>query len=159
MSSDDLAFLNDVLAAQAAPATTASAGGATDRQVNGHSDTVPSNGNEARQAPDLASLQPILQALKISASSEADLENMSDETISALLEKLDEANLVTDGLESRLDQLLGELDGMLENLETSNPDAVEKEIESSVHDVAETVADAKEDIVDGQLVNHEKDEI
>lgn len=157
MSSDDLAFLNDVLATQAASST---AGGAHQPQVNGHNDdtTKATNNSEAKQAvPDLASLQPILQALKISASSDADLENMSDETISALLEKLDEANLVTDGLESRLDQLLGDLDGMLESLESSNPDAVEREIEESVSQIVESTDDAKDDTVNGQLVNHAKD--
>ena len=157
MSSDDLAFLNEVLATPSSSAH--STGGGAAPQVNGQTTTSSNNvNNESKQAPaDLASLQPLLQALKISASSEADLENMSDETISALLEKLDEANLVSDGLESRLDQLLGDLDGMLENLESSNPDAVEREIEVSVAEVVETVEDRKEDTVNGQLVNHAKD--
>jgi hypothetical protein len=157
MSNDDLAFLNDVLGSQAAPSNSSStgAGGGTAGQVNGSSSNTNDTPQPARsQTADLGSLQPILQALKISTTSEQDLENMSDETISAMLEKLDEANLVTDGLESRLDQLLGQLDGMLESLETSSADEVEQEIEHSVQEVEEGLKEQEENIVNGQLVNH-----
>lgn len=155
MSSDDLAFLNDTLASQAA-SNNGGSGGASSHQVNGNSQTGVAIA-ESNQVPDLASLQPILQALKISSASEEDPENMSDEAISALLDKLDEANMVTDGLESRLDQLLGQLDGMLENLETSTAEVVEQKIELSVQEAEEGANDAKEDIVNGQIVNHKGD--
>lgn len=157
MANDDLAFLNDVLAGQGSNASAdADAGGAP--QTNGQtsdsaSESIPRPPAQAG-VPDLASLQPILQALKISASSEEDLANMSDESISALLAKLDEANLVTDGLESRLDQLLGQLDGMLESLESSTADVVEQEIEVSVREVETGRADVEDNVVNGQIVNH-----
>lgn len=163
MSTDDLAFLNDVLGSQAAPPNSSgddgADGGADGRQVNGG--TITSNDSSAapghQQTPNLASLQPILQALKISAISEEDLANMSDDSISAMLAKLDEANLVTDGLESRLDQLLGQLDGMLENLETSSADEVEQEIEASVTEVQSGRIDEQDNVVNGQIVNHKEE--
>lgn len=156
MSSDDLAFLNDVLASQAAPPAPSSsdtAGGAG--QLNGHSSST--DDTATKQTSDVASLQPILQALKISVTSEEDMANMSDESIAAMLAKLDEANLVTDGLESRLDQLLGQLDGMLENLETSSADVVEREIETSVLEVESGRIDEQDNVVNGQIVNHKLD--
>jgi len=161
MSSDDLAFLNQVLGT---PTTSTNASSSTISgagQANGHTDGQSNTGNDDQSkkasASDLASLQPILEALKVSASSEEDLENMSEESINALLAKLEEADLVTDGLESRLDQLLGELDGMLESLETSSADAVETKIEETVED-ERALKPHGEDVMNGKLVNHKADE-
>lgn len=157
MANDDLAFLNGILASQGNSSADAAAAGGGAPQANGQAsadDTTATQTSALGSVPDMASLQPILQALKISAGSEEDLANMSDESISALLAKLDEANTVTDGLESRLDHLLGQLDGMLESLESSNADAVEQEIEVSVQENEAGRANEEDSVVNGQMVNH-----
>lgn len=173
MANDDLSYLNGVLGAP----STANNAGPGNNQVSGAStasssaaaasDTTTTttaaegvNGNvtasDALQSPlDMTSLQPILQALKVSLSNDEEFENMSDESISALLAKLDNADLVTDGLENRLDQLLGELDGMLESLESSSADGVEKEIEDAVNKSSKDSSSTTGDVLeDGKLVNH-----
>jgi hypothetical protein len=158
MSNDDLAFLNQVLSTSTASTTAPSATSSGAGQTNGvrHSTR---DGDQSKKAsvPDLTSLQPVLEASKVSASSEEDLQNMSEESIDALLAKLEEADLVTDGIESRLDQLLGELDGMLESLETSNADVVEAKIEETVQE-ERILKPHDEDIVDGKLVNHKSEQ-
>lgn len=162
MAANDLDFLNDVLSAHGsssdaanadADAGRASAGGAPEGDGQTSTSTTTAGTLAKDSVSDMSSLQPILQALKISAGPEGDLATMSDESISAMLAKLEEANLVTDGLESRLDQLLGQLDGMLESLETSTADVVEQEIESSVEEVETGRAGEEDNVVNGHIVN------
>lgn len=73
----------------------------------------------------MAALQPILDALKAADTQDVsnadgvdvDLSQLDEASIKAMLDKLDMAGKAADGIEARLDSLLGELDGMLEGLE------------------------------------------
>ncbi|KAH8119744.1 hypothetical protein DFH11DRAFT_1539030 [Phellopilus nigrolimitatus] len=46
----------------------------------------------------------------------------ADRNLAELLEQLERADFVARGVENRLDLLLGQLDGMVEGLETSQPE-------------------------------------
>ena len=63
------------------------------------------------------SLQPLLDALAVSSISEEDLNALDDSSVTALLQKIDQADHVSAEMEKRLDNLLGDLDGLLESLE------------------------------------------
>ena len=107
--SDDLDYLNDILNKPAASSASS----------NGVSTTT--------SAPplDMAALKPILDALKAAnGTSDDDLSQLDEASIGTMLAKLDQAGVAADGIEARLDSLLGELDGMLEGLETLQPSSV-----------------------------------
>ncbi|CAD6585224.1 MAG: hypothetical protein CYPHOPRED_002995, partial [Cyphobasidiales sp. Tagirdzhanova-0007] len=74
---DDLSYLNAVVAPDAA-------------QSASPSEAMPPAQSFTTTT---ASLQPLLDALRISSTSEEDLSQLDDASVSALLEKLDQADL------------------------------------------------------------------
>lgn len=113
---DDLTYLNSVIS---------SSSSAPSASLNGVSATTSSTSSSSSPPPpplDMAAIQPILDALRLSNGADADDEQQLDEaSIGAMLAKLDQAGVAADGIEARLDSLLGELDGMLEGLEAIQP--------------------------------------
>ena len=64
--------------------------------------------------PLYATLSPLLETLSLAQNAP---EGLDDEAIEQLLKRIESTELAADGLEDRLDQLLGTLDGMLGALE------------------------------------------
>ena len=101
----DLDFLNSLEATAIAPAPA----------------TAPADENDESALPTLpldhplyATLSPLLDKLSLAQNAP---EGLDDEAIEQLLRTLDDTDSAAAGLEDRLDQLLGSLDGMLSALE------------------------------------------
>ena len=79
------------------------------------------------QASDTSSLQTNIALLASLLSADGN-EDVDDANISELLRRLDTANGVASGVESRLDEILNNLDGLLGTLETeAAKDTAERE--------------------------------
>ena len=87
-------------------------------RTNGSSDVVSYAMPNGSQAPaDLHADIALLQSLLKDDSLSGDLENLDESTIDELLQRLDTADGIAQGVESRLDGIIGNLDGLLKSLE------------------------------------------
>ncbi|KAK4047534.1 hypothetical protein OIV83_005321 [Microbotryomycetes sp. JL201] len=71
-------------------------------------------------APLLASLQATLRDVSVQ-----DIDSLDDEAVEQLLKRMEDADQAAQGLEGRLDHLLGEIDSMLDVLEPAQESAQE----------------------------------
>ena len=79
---------------------------------------------QQQQQPDWAAM---VDGLKLSSglsdASEEHLANLDEASVTALLQKLEQADVVSDAMERRLDALLGDLDGLLGGLAVPDTDS------------------------------------
>jgi len=101
-------------------------------KVNGTADKGPPPQDSSLQA-DIALLASLL-------SDDAN-EEIDDTSISELLRKLDTAHGVASGVESRLDEILNNLDGLLGSLESAAAADVSRSTKDAVGTVAEKPGD------------------
>ena len=107
------------------PAAAGSNGASSSPAANSDLDflnQVLSASTQNQQPPDWAA---IVDGLKLrsglSDASEEELANLDEASVAALLQKLEQADVVSDAMERRLDALLGDLDGLLGGL--AGPDS------------------------------------
>ncbi|KAK4047586.1 hypothetical protein OIO90_006127 [Microbotryomycetes sp. JL221] len=83
----------------------------------------------------LSSLQSTLQHVSMQ-----DVDNLDDEAVEQLLRRMEEADKAAEGLEGRLDQLLGQIDGMLDVLDPEQSASTQLEDNDHLSSKASTEA-------------------